>query len=159
MQTAESADMHQTKGSRPVIADVTASQVGGRIQFDLTWRKEGDPNGKKGPIVIEKGAPETPIHFHLHDDTGLKLSFKPEATEAMWVNTSGCPPQGPGNGGGQISFDSSSNRLLKVSDGNSGAACTLYYMLRFDGDRHVDPDGKSYPPYEYDPEIRNGGGE
>ena len=142
---------------RPIIADVSAKLVGDKVEFDLEWRKEGDPGGKASPIDVAKGDPPTPIHFHLRDDTRLKLKFKADAEDAMWVNTTGCPPAGAGNGG-QISFTSSSNNLLKVTDANSGDECTLYYMLRFDGDPHVDPDGKQHPPYEFDPIIRNGGG-
>lgn len=142
---------------RPIIADVSATMVGGRVEFDLEWRKEGDPSGKKGAIEIGQGDSATPIHFHLRDGTNLNLGFKSDADQAMWVNTTGCPPAEAGNGG-QISFGSSSKNLLKVTDANSGDECELFYMLRFDGDPHVDPDGKQHPPFEFDPIIRNGGG-
>ena len=136
----------------PIIADVTAKLVDGKVDFDLEWRHDGDSNGKKTPIEIGKGDPATAIHYHLRDETKLKLAFKDDPKQAMWVATTGCPPPGEGDGG-QISFNSSSKNLLKVSDANSGAECTLYYMLRFDGDS----DGTNAPPYEFDPIIRNGG--
>lgn len=137
---------------RPIIADVTAKMVDDKVEFDLEWRKEGDPNGTKAPIDVGKGEPATPIHFHLRDQTGLKLGFMSDPKQAMWVATTGCPPPGEGDGG-QIGFVSSSKNLLKVTDANSGAECTLYYMLRFDGDS----DGSNRAPYEFDPIIRNGG--
>lgn len=135
-----------------VNADVIATKVGDKVEFDLEWRKEGDPSSKKGPINIPERDPPTSINFHLRDETRLNLRFKSPATEAMWVDLNGCPPQQPGNGG-QISFNSTSPKLLRVTDANSGDPCTLYYMLRFDGDPAANG-----PPFEYDPEIRNGGG-
>ena len=142
---------------RPIIADVSATLVGNEVQFELEWRKEGDPGRKKGPIDIGKGEPSTPIHFHLRDDTRLNLSFKSDPKEAMWVNTTGCPPTEAGDAG-QIGFTSSSRNLLKITNANAGGECTMYYMLRFDGDAHAGPDGTLQPPYEFDPIIRNGGG-
>lgn len=142
----------QEVGVRPIIADVTAKLVNGKVDFDLEWRHDGDSNGKKTPIEIGKGDPATPIQFHLRDETGLKLRFKQDPAQAMWVATTGCPPPDAGDGG-QISFNSSSNNLLRVTDANSGAECTLFYMLRFDGDAS----GNNAPPYEFDPIIRNGG--
>jgi hypothetical protein len=137
---------------RPIIADVFATLVGGNVEFDLEWRRENDPNGKKGPIDVPNGESDTRIHFHLRDSTGLNLNFVATKEDAMWVSLVGCPPQQAGNGG-QISYDSVSNQLLKVRDANSGDPCTLYYMLRFTGD----PAGNG-PVFEYDPTIRNGGG-
>lgn len=137
---------------RPIIADVSAKLVDNRVGFDLEWRREGDPNPKTGRIEVGAGDPPTPIHFNLRDNTGLNLAFKSPGTEAMWVDLTGCPPQQAGNGG-QIDFNSSSPNLLRVTDANRGPECTLFYMLRFDG--HPAANG---PPFEFDPEIRNGGG-
>jgi hypothetical protein len=98
------------------------------------------------------------MHFHLHDSTGLHLKFASPTTEAMWVSLTDTCPDKAGNGG-QISYNHPWNaNILMVDDANSGPPCTLYYTLRFDGDASTDPDGKQHPPYEYDPEIRNGGG-
>jgi hypothetical protein len=45
---------------------------------------------------------------------------------------------------------------LTVLDTNR-TACDLKYALRFDGDPYTDKNG-TYPPFTYDPELRNGGG-
>ena len=151
-QETQQSRMKHSGPSVPVKVDVYARREGDDVTFDHDWRFEGDASPKKGRIDVPKGAPDTPIFFHLHDSTALHLAFKSPASEACWVDLNDCPTQA-GNGG-QISFVSRAPKLLKISDANSGPACVLHYALRFDGD----PLGKC-PPYVYDPEIRNGGGD
>jgi len=136
---------------RPMIVDVYAYHENGDVLFTHAWKHDGEPRRKKGPIKVPKDAPATPIHFKLHDKTnGLNLTFKSPKEEAMWVDLNDCPT-GKGNGG-QIDYDSVTNSVLKVTDANAGGACVLHFALWFDGDPSDDG-----PPYQYDPEIRNGG--
>lgn len=136
--------------ARPVIVDVYAYREGDDVLFSQAWKRDGDAKRVKGRIDVPAGQPETPIHFHLHDRTGLRLSFMSPAADAMWVALDECP-KCKGDGG-QITHDSVSPNQLKITDLNTGQPCTLHYALRFDGDAATDG-----PPYEYDPEIRNGG--
>jgi hypothetical protein len=136
--------------ARPLIVDVYAYLEGEDVLFSQAWKREGDAKRSKGRIDIPHGQQDTPIHFHLHDRTGLRLSFMSPAADAMWVALDDCPTcKGDA---GQIVHDSVSQNQLKVTDLNAGKACTLHYALRFDGNATVEG-----PPYEYDPEIRNGG--
>lgn len=135
---------------RTVQVDVYAYREGDDVLFAHAWRQQGDPKREKGQIKIPRGEKDVPIHFHLHDRSRLNLAFESTASDAMWVSKTECPTA-PGSGG-QINYDQSSPNQLKVSDSNS-EACTLHFALRFTGD---ELDGKT--SYEYDPEIRNGGG-
>ncbi|HEU0310455.1 MAG TPA: hypothetical protein VFR36_04470 [Sphingomicrobium sp.] len=137
---------------RIVQVDVYAYREGDDILFSHAWRRQGDPNRRKGKIVIPHGEGDVPIHFHLHDRSQLNLSFLANPADAMWVDLNDCPT-GAGNGN-QINFVHSSPNLLRVEDDNSDPPCTLHFALRFAGD----PTPSGGPPYEYDPEIRNGGG-
>ena len=142
--------------ARPVQVDVYADMEGESIRFDQTWRVEGNPDTHKGHIDIAKGEADVPIKFHLHDSTGLNLSFLPSGgskeDSPFWCSATACPTSW-GDGDGQIKDVQSSNNLLKVVDANSGEPCTLHYALRFTGNATA-----SGPPYAYDPDIRNGGG-
>lgn len=131
------------------------------VYFWHDWGFENGPSKGKGSIELPHKCPETPIHFHLHDHTNFKLKFMDKSEDCMWVSTGKCPGERM-NEGGQITFpdaDSAPN-LLKVSDRNAGPECILNYALCFDGlsgHQASDP-GKACPPYNYDPEIKNGGG-
>ena len=146
---------------KPIIANVYARLVDGVVQFDHKWKFEGDTTTKKGTIEVPPGTVGTPpatIRFHLKDSTGLNLKFWNPTSDAMWVSTEEKCPSKRGDGG-QISYDHPWGPYkLQVVDANSGPECILYYTLRFDGDRHTEPNGKQRPPYEYDPTIKNGGG-
>ena len=158
MQTAAQS----TTKVRPIIVNVYAEKSDdGRVTFRHDWKFEGEPGTSKGTIDVPPGAPNDPptkMQFHLHDSTGLQLKFVRPTSDAMWVSqTDTCPDQA--GDGGQISYNHPwSAKMLEVDDANSGPPCTLYYTLRFDGDPSTDPDGKKHPPYEYDPDIKNGGG-
>jgi len=135
---------------QPLIVDVYAYLEDEDVLFSHAWRRRGAPRRKQGRLEIPKGERDAPIHFLLHDRTKLDLTFKSPECEAIWVDLDQCPT-GAGNGG-QITFESVARNLLRVTDANAGGACTLHFALRFDGI----PIGVG-PPYEYDPEIRNGG--
>ena len=137
---------------KPVQVDIYAFEADGEVFFAHSWRGEGEPKGKKGHVSIPKGDERVPIKFHLHDRTRLNLRFMDVKDGPIWVDLNDCPTQW-GDGGGQISAVSSAPKMLTVVDDNSGDPCTLHYALRFSGDS-----SDVGPPYEYDPEIRNGGG-
>jgi hypothetical protein len=147
---------------KAVVINVYAEKSeGGPVTFRHEWKFDGDPGMSKGTINVPPGtvnAPPTRMQFHLHDSTGLHLQFVNPTSDAMWVSlTKTCPDEA--GDGGQISYNHPWNaKLLQVDDANQGPPCTLYYTLRFDGDPYTDPDGKQHPPYEYDPDIKNGGG-
>ena len=105
--------------ARPIVADVYATLVDGKVKFDHDWRFEGDPTGKKGIIDVPAGGPGTPpatIRFHLHDDTGLNLKFINPPRDAMWVSKAVRCPKKRGTGG-QISYPHAWEAdVLKVQD-------------------------------------------
>jgi hypothetical protein len=136
----------------PIQVDVYAFEADGEVFFAHSWRRVGAPKGKKGRIEIDKGESQVPIMFHLHDKSGRHLAFLDVKDEPIWIDLNDCPT-GWNKGGGQISNVKSSTKLLSVVDANIGNGCILHYALRFTGDASSEG-----PPYEYDPEIRNGGG-
>lgn len=147
--------------TKPIVVDVYAESIDGVVKFRHEWRFDGDPATKKGTIEVPAGTAGTPptrMQFHLHDQTKLHLQFIKPPSDAMWVSQTNTCPDEAGDGG-QISYNYPwAPKLLQVDDANSGPPCTLHYTLRFDGDAHTDPGGEQHPPYEYDPEIKNGGG-
>lgn len=150
---------------RPVRIDVTASSdAEGRVRFSHEWKFEGEPGpAKSGRIDLPAGQTAYRLQFFLADSTSpkRKLRFKANAAEAMYVAVGQGCPTGPGDGDGQIDFAGPvTPNLLTVVDRNAGDACILGYTLRFDGDpgEQAGQPGKACPPYEYDPEIKNGGG-
>lgn len=137
--------------------DVRASRApNGGVHFDTLWRNENDPSGvwNSGPIDLPHGPDHYRMEFDLDDKSGRDLEFYDEPADAMYVNVGSCPTA-PGDGGGQINFESVSNgkKKLTIKDFNQDPPRNLHYMLRFDG-----TSSSSGPPYQYDPEIRNGGG-
>lgn len=136
--------------------DVRASlDENGGVSFDSLWRNKNGPNGvwHSGPIILPNGPDHYRMEFDLNDKSGQNLTFYPTPADAMYVQVGSCP-SGPGNGAGQIDFETVTNgkKKLTIKDVNQ-AQCNLHYMLRFDGKA-----GVGGPPYQYDPEIRNGGG-
>jgi hypothetical protein len=126
-----------------------------KVEFDHEWDAPGKPK-KKGKIEVDYGAYMVPITFHLRDETGLGLEFYSTAQDAMYVGIGPDCPTGQGNAG-QIQFNSAPKKdKLEVVDANTGDACDLKYTLRFSGNPNAA--GKESAPYEYDPELRNGGG-
>ena len=143
--------------SRAVHVDVYAYLEDDDILFAQAWKLDGERERKKGQIKIGKGQGDVPINFLLHDRTGKNLAFLDvdpgEEEGPFWCSRTSCPSRW-GSGGGQItSIEKLSNTELKVIDANKGDARTLHYALRFTGTQVG-----SGPPYEFDPDIRNGGG-
>ena len=143
----------------PINVRVTVSKdTDGTITYNHEWDVGGGP-AKKGKIDVPKDTPPTDIKFHLTDRTGLNLSFYPSPADAFYADLYPNCPKAAGDAG---EFDlndppsKSSNKLLTVLDMNK-TACDLKYALRFDGDPYTDKNG-TYPPFAYDPELRNGGG-
>lgn len=157
---ATQATKTELKSGKPIDVDVWAwiDKPTGEVKFDHIWDLRGNPKNKKGTIDIPPGQPSTEIKFTLIEDkTGLDLEFYSDPDDAMWVDLAPNCPNQPG-GGGQITFQSSSKKVLRVDDANAGQPCDLKYALRFYGMSKT-IDGRDYkPPYEYDPDLKNGGG-
>lgn len=137
--------------------DVRATRAQtGDVKFDCRWKIENDSIGdwKSGPILLPRGPEHYRLVFDLDDKSGRKLLFYSDPAEALYVQVGSCP-SAPGNGGGQIDFETvdTNKKKLTIKDYNRDPPCDLHYMLRFDGDAYG-----ACPPYEHDPEIRNGGG-
>jgi len=152
MSEAMQCDAVNEAALRPVQVDVYAFEADGEVFFAHSWRRVGAPKGNKGRIEVAKGEADVPIRFHLHDKTTLHLRFLEGEDEPIWIDLNDCPTCW-GDGDGQIRDVSSTPRLLTVVDTNSGDECILHFALRFTGET-----SDVGPPYEYDPEIRNGGG-
>jgi len=140
-----------------VNVDVYAYREGDDVLFAHAWNLEGGQVRNKGRIKIGAGQGDVPINFVLHDNTKLGLAYLDVDDDGVegpfWCSQYACPIKW-GNGGGQIiSIEKLSDTKLKVVDANKGGPRTLHYVLRFNG-KAVG----SGPPYEYDPDIRNGGG-
>ena len=153
----ESAPQIRSLGP-PVIVDVFArTKDGDKVEFTHAWKwGEKGPNQGNGKIIIptrRPDGPETPMHFHLHDQTDdpkRGLVFSDNQGAAMWVKRDGCPPDRPRCDDRQIppADMETGLKLLKVVNINS-EKCTLHYRLWF-----KDRAGKTE---SYDPEIINGG--
>lgn len=144
-----------------VFADTTAS---GLVDFSHEWKFEDEP-GKvnHGLIDLPAGKVAYQFHFHLKDRTkpGKNLKFLKPCSDSMWVAVGTNCPKGKGNGAGQIRFGHPYNQhRLIVDDLNSNVSATLYqYTLRFTGEPGEQVDKSTpCPPYEYDPDFKNGGG-
>ena len=113
--------------------------------------KGGKQDGQS--LKFDKLAGAFDVTFDLVDASGLNLAFYPEFADAIWVQAGTvCPPAQAGNGNGAIEAGKVSDKQLKMTNLNASPG-TLTYMLRFTGDAR-DP---LHPPYEYDPQIINGG--
>ena len=135
----------------PAIVDVTADPTATGVSFSHEWRWESGASQGQGTIDVPRRASHeagTPIHFHLHDNTGRGLRFADDSLGAIWVLRDGCPASQSSDG--EIPEDriQRTPNLLKVFNQNSDE-CTLHYRLRFE-----DKDGN---PEAYDPAIKNGG--
>ena len=134
------------------------------VSFDCIWRRDNDPIWHSGPIDLPPKSGLHKLEFTLDDMSGRNLKFYPTEDSAMWVDVAACPKSDPGNGknNNQIedkALDPVNKKKLTLKDRNEGPKCILYYTLRFEGDPGVDPvTGAPCPPYEFDPEIKNGGG-
>jgi hypothetical protein len=135
---------------KPVLVDVYAKlDSAGAVCCRHEWRFEDGSCQGNGTIEIparKHSDPETPIHFHLHDDSGRQLRF--DDRDPIWVSRDGCPTTSCEDPEIPRSEIEAQNKLLKVLNRNS-EECELHYNLRF-----RDRSGKAA---EYDPAIKNGG--
>ena len=152
-QTSGSTWAQSTKPppGTPAIVDVTIEPAASGISVSHEWRWHNGPSEGKGTIDVPQcahGDDGTPIHFHLHDNSGRNFNFCDDADGAIWIKRDGCPESKSGDS--EIPGDKIQRtpNLLKVFNENS-EECTLHYRLRF-----VDKDGQSE---SYDPDIKNGG--
>lgn len=115
-----------------------------------------------GPMVFKKGDPDRMIEYTLIDQTGLGLEFHSPADEAIWVDSNACPVAKPpaGSDKGQIKDKNRPAKDKLTLKNVNDQTCTLHYALRFTGASWTRPDNSRTfdPPYEYDPDYRNGGG-
>jgi hypothetical protein len=135
----------------PAVVDVTVEPAATGISASHEWRWEGGNSQGKGTIDVPQRADHeegTPIHFHLHDNSGRGFRFADDVLGAIWVARGECPSSKSGDS--EIPEDKiqRSPNLLKVFNENS-EKCTLHYRLRF-----KDKKGESE---SYDPDITNGG--
>jgi hypothetical protein len=150
---------------RNVMIDVFADEddSSGLVDFSHEWKFEDEPHEppKSGRMDLPEGKVAYQLHFQLRDGTKKKLKFIDPCDEAMWVTVGTDCPKRAGNGSGQIKFDHPYNpHHLIADDLNSNVPAMLFkYALRFDGEPGEQV-GKSTlcPPYEYDPDFKNGGG-
>ncbi len=129
MKKSEGGERQPKPLGTPIHVNVHAQQnPQGWVEFWHEWGFEGGPSRGKGRIELRKGTRETPIHFHLHDRTNLRLTFMADADDAMWVSTGACP-EVKMNEGGQITFPCGKTepKHLRVNDKNEGAECLLKY--------------------------------
>lgn len=136
-----------------------------RVVFDSIWKREPDKRWRTGAIDVPKGNTDHDIHFTLDDLTDLDLQFYPDADspkaadQPFWVDATSCPKGGSGTDYGQL-YDKkvASKAKLKLRNKND-TACLLHYALRFTGKpgKQAEDPAKACPPYEYDPDLRNGG--
>ena len=158
--------------TKKVEANVRATLVLGTppaadsVQFDCIWRSSTDPVGiwHSGPIDLPPKSGVHKLEFTLDDMSGKNLEFYPTGDSAMWVDVAACPKSDPGNGKNNDQIHDKdvnpvTKKKLTLRDLNKDEPCLLHYALRFDGAPGTDPNtGAACPPYEYDPEIKNGGG-
>jgi len=154
--------------TRNVHIDVFAKTDGkGFVDFSHKWKfddRPGYPSDPGGMIDLPAGKTAYQLHFHLKDETDPKkdLTFIDPCSEAMWVTAGDDCPKCAGNGAGQIQFNHPPNQhQLIVDDLNSNVPEMIFkYALRFDGKAGEQPGNppKQCPPYEYDPDFKNGGG-
>jgi hypothetical protein len=152
--------------TRNVHVDVFANTKDGFVEFSHEWKFDDEPAPRDpgGMIDLPAGKTAYQLHFHLKDHTDPKkdLRFIDPCSEAMWVAVGDDCPTCAGNGAGQIQFNHSPKRhQLIVDDLNSNVPAMIFkYALRFDGTEGQQPGNppKQCPPYEYDPEFKNGGG-
>ena len=144
MRQEQKLKVRETIG-KPVIVDVYARQGCDGVEFSHEWRLEDQGSKKPGAIEVPAANGETPMHFQLHDESGLNLRFVDSAQDAMWVSRGTCPRRACTDE--EIQYDKPpAAKLLKVGNRNS-EECTLNFALNFKSDAG---------PQCYDPEIKNG---
>jgi hypothetical protein len=147
---------------RPVRINVVAYEDDGLVDFSYEWKFD-EPHApvQAGRIDLPAGKVAYELRFHLTDRTTKNLEFIDPCEQAMWVAVGTDCPRRAGNGSGQIRFAHPHNRhQLVVDDLNSNVPAMLFkYALRFNGNPGEQV-GKvtACPPYEYDPDFKNGGG-
>lgn len=120
-----------------------ASREGKATEWKLGF--DNPPEQSKARVELAAKSGEHEIVFHLVATQGLDISF--DKDDPIWVQEgTQCPP-GKGIKTDQISVDSCTHNLLRISDRNDGPARILTYQLNFVG-ADAEP---------LDPEIKNGG--
>jgi len=156
----EHVKVQQDDGPKKIDVEVQAKpRKDGGVKFDHQWRPSDGDEWFKGAIDLPKGSGEHKLEFTLDDTSGKNLEFYGDPGSAMWVNVDSCPQTGKEHDDKKQIHDKTvaSKKKLTLKDVND-EKCDLHYALRFKGDAWTDPvTGTSYPPYEYDPEIKNGG--
>jgi hypothetical protein len=146
--------------TKQIEVDVLASlSANNSVHFDSVWRRKGESVWHTSPIELGRGSGDHEIELHLDDRTGLALRFYEDPDEAVWMNIGQCPTASSRSDKKQIKdkkTDKWNRKKLCFTDVND-EECELHFALRFDGERSIDTEEKAYPPYEYDPIIRNGG--
>lgn len=148
---------HDTVTAKKTKVTITASPlaVAPWVSFAMTSEfvdKGGKQDGDK--LKFDANAGDFELSFKLVDQSGLQLAFYPDFADAIWVAVGDTCPTAAGNGNGAISAGSASSQKLVVSNANA-VAQTLTFALRFTGAASAG----GYPPYVYDPQIINGGGQ
>ena len=144
-------------GAKKTNVTVTATPLDAAPWVSFTMdanypNKGGKQDGDK--LKFDAGAGAFDLSFDLDDQTALNLAFYPDFTAAMWVAVGPTCPTEPGNGIGAIVAKTVASKKLVVTNANS-VAQTLTFALRFTGTASTG----GYPPYVYDPQIINGGGQ
>jgi hypothetical protein len=129
------------------------------VNFVCTWEyPQNSGIWHSGKMVFADGDVDRDIEYTLVDRTGLGLAFASPANEAIWVNFGTCPTSSQGSDKGQIhGKNKPAPGTLTVKNKNN-VVCKLKYALNFVGTPYSNPSGAFGPPYQYDPEYRNGGG-
>ena len=123
---------------------VTASGSGeAGIDWDIDGKK---PHESK--IHFKHGTGPHRVKFKLHDSSGRNLRFDASNPICDHISETECPPQGSKSG--QIEVVRCDDRMLTITNKNSGDECILHYQLNF-----VDDGGSPEP---LDPIFHNGGG-
>ena len=148
---------HDVVGAKKTKVTVTATPLGAApwVSFAMNAdypNKGGKQDGDK--LKFDAGAGPFELSFDLDDQTSLNLSFYPCFVDAMWVAVGTTCPTQAGDGNGAIIAGTVTNTKLVVTNTNS-LGQTLTFALRFTGTAS----SGGYPPYVYDPQIINGGGQ
>ena len=147
---------HDVVGAKKTKVTVTATPLDAAPWVSFTMdadypNKGGKQDGDK--LKFDVGAGPFELSFELDDQTSLNLAFYPSFVDAMWVAVgTSCPTQA-GDGNGTIIAGTVTDTKLVVTNTNS-LGQTLTFALRFTGNAS----SGGCPPYVYDPQIINGGG-
>ena len=150
--TTNTMDHEQVTTATNKKTKITITATGNPPSFAMNSQFEnggGHQNGSK--LQFDQNAGAFTLTFELADQSGLGLSFYPDAADSLWVSSNAICPVQPGNGGGAITFGAVKSGKLTADNANLVKA-DLAFELRF-----TSSSPGSTPPYIYDPTIGNGG--